>query len=165
MGIDLIEHPTAREELLLHARPPTEIGDGCEIHHRVLLGELLRNLRIPGTVEVAGNDLLAFLAVEVLKISGRKWPPGVLQGVLVDYSDGRLREDADRRVDDCEAIPRLLTDGQQRLVLPSNQHVPETMLDERRRRSARAGIQHGDVSEKVVEVLLGAGLIASGLFQ
>src|SRR6185312_6655486 len=133
LGIDLIEHPTGREELLLRARPAAEVGDGGEVDLRILRGELRRDFRITRAIEIAGDDLLPFLAVEVLKVRRGQWPLAMLQGVLVDDGDRRLREDTGRRIDDREAIARLLTNGEQRLVLPTDEHVPQSMLRERRR--------------------------------
>src|SRR5690348_9842802 len=94
-GVDLVEHAPVGEKLPLHARPAAEVTDAREVHLGVLLGKLRRDIRVARPVEVAGNDLLPLLAVEILEVSGCERALAVLQGVLIDDCNRRLCQDAD----------------------------------------------------------------------
>src|SRR5579871_5084696 len=131
--------------LLLRARPAAEIGDRDEFERGELAGVARRHLRIARPVEMPGDDLLAFLAVEVAEIGLGDLPRAALENDLVDDGNRRLRQDTDRGNDDLQLVRADLAHGQVRLVLPREQDIAYALLYEGRARGARPGVELGHV--------------------
>ena len=86
-----------------------------------------------------GGQLLAFRRVEIVEIGLGHLAGTVLVDILVDDRDRRLREDRDGRHHDLELALAELVLREERLVLPGDQHVAESALDEGGGGAAGAG--------------------------
>src|SRR5207237_5096683 len=81
---DLIEHAAVAEVRALHTGPAAEVRDGRELEGREA-GRVARgNLAVARPVEVPRDDLLAFLAVEIVEVRHRHLARAPPQRHLVD---------------------------------------------------------------------------------
>ncbi len=101
----------------------------------------------------------------MLEIGPRDFRGAAAQRHLVDHGDRRLGEDAERRHDDLELVGAEILHREERLVLPGDQHVADAALRERRRRAARARIEHRHVLIQLRDERLGRGGAAARLLQ
>src|SRR5205807_9040616 len=139
---DLIEPAAGAEVRALHTGPAAEVRDGRELEGweagRVARG----NLAVARPVEVPRDDLLAFLAVEIVEVRHRHLARAPPQRHLVDHRHRRLGEDAHRRDDDLESVRTELAHREHGLVLPGDEHITESPLHEGRGCPAGSGVEH-----------------------
>jgi len=139
------------------------------IHREQLdLGEvfsvLLFDLNQTRAIKVLGGNFLACRTIEVFQIRLRESAGSALIGYFVNYRDRRLGKNTDRRNGDLELVRAKLLKCEKRLVLPRDQHVANVAFYKRGCRTARAGVEHGNVFVKCGDEFLGFGF-ALALFS
>ena len=96
-------------------------------------------------IKILGRNLLAFRRVEIFQISLRERASAALVDYFVDHRDRRLGKNADRRNGDLKFVGTELFEREKRFVLPRDQHVTYVAFDKGGGRTARAGVEHGNI--------------------
>src|SRR5882724_2756287 len=153
--VDLVENAAFAEMVLLCLGPTTEnVVDGEKFNLGERFFVLPGDLRIARPVGIARGDFLTLLGIPILQVGLGDAAGALFVGNLVDDGDRRLGQDRQRRRNDFEFVLAEFTLRQERLVLPCQQHVADTALDEGHRRATRAGIEHRHILEEVADELL-----------
>ena len=145
---DAVEQAAIGEVLRLRRIPAAEVLDRRHRQRREPFGEFLRHRLVARAVERLADDPLRRRRVEVLQIGGGNGARALLVDHAVHHRDRRLRQDADRGIDDFERIGAEFLPRQPGLVLPGQQHVTQFALHEAVGGAARAGIQHRHLAQQ-----------------
>src|SRR4051794_32280311 len=97
--VDLIEHAAVGKMCLLHFAPAAEILDTHEVELREAVADALRYFRQARTEVEPSRDFLRLRRIQKFQIGFGQRPGAASVHDLVDHSDRRLGQNADRRHD------------------------------------------------------------------
>src|SRR5215469_15240618 len=164
--VDLVEHAAVGEMGCLRLFPAAEhLINGEKRDLREFIGVAASDLGIARPVEMLGDDFLGFGRIEQLQIGLGRGTGAMLVDDLVDQSDRRLGQNADRRRHDLEFVLAELIEYQKRLIFPGDQHIALTPLFKGNRRAAGAGVEDRDIAVECGDKVARFCFAAAGLAQ
>ena len=123
--------------------------DGEQVHGRQLPGVFGLGLGGARPVKVLADDVLRFLGIQVLQIRLRNRSGAFAIDIPIHHRDGRLGQNRQARVNEIHPIAKFFLQ-QISFVFPAQEHITLVALSESDRRSAGAGIEHGNVLVKLL---------------
>jgi hypothetical protein len=122
-------------------------------------------LRLARPVIVIGGDFLSRRRIQIFKIRLGDFCAAVGVRVLVDKRHRRFRQNAHRGHNHFYLVRTQLLDREQGLIFPSEQHIADSALNERRRRATGTRVEHRHILIQCCDVFLRFRLVVAVLSQ